>query len=372
MTTDPGFTLFLCGDVMTGRGIDQILPHPAPPGIYEGYLRSARDYVRLAERASGPIPAPVAPDHVWGEALDELARAAPLARIVNLETAITLSEDFEPKGINYRMSPDNIACLSAAGIDCCVLANNHVLDWGRRGLADTLDSLDAAGIGHAGAGRDAASAATPWVRPLPAGGRLLVFGAGHGSSGIPGHWAAGPARPGVALLPDLSNASAERLAERVLAERRPGDVVVVSVHWGGNWGYEVPAEQRRFAHLLIDSGAADIVHGHSSHHAKALEMRDGRPVFYGCGDFITDYEGIEGHESFRSDLSVMYLVTFRGTPPIPHRVRMVPFRMQRFRLNRACAADTAWLADRLNAECRRFGATLRRDAAGGLVVDGAG
>lgn len=85
-------TLFLCGDVMTGRAIDQILPHPCPPHLYESYLRSATEYVALAEGVSGPIPRPCDFAYVWGDALRELERRRPAARIVNLETAVTTSE----------------------------------------------------------------------------------------------------------------------------------------------------------------------------------------------------------------------------------------------------------------------------------------
>lgn len=62
--------LFLCGDVMTGRGIDQILPHPCDPQIHEPYVTSALDYVRLAEQANGAVPRPAAPSYIWGDALD--------------------------------------------------------------------------------------------------------------------------------------------------------------------------------------------------------------------------------------------------------------------------------------------------------------
>ena len=120
--------LFLCGDVMIGRGIDQVLPHPCSPILHEDYVHSALDYVRLAEEANGPIARPVAPSYIWGAALDELTHRQPDARIINLETAITRSEDFAPKGINYRVNPENADCLTAAAIDCCVLANNHVSD----------------------------------------------------------------------------------------------------------------------------------------------------------------------------------------------------------------------------------------------------
>src|SRR6266516_2677472 len=120
---------------MTGRGVDQILPCPSAPEIFEPCVRDARDYVALAGLASGPIPRALAPGYIWGDALEELARAAPDARIINLETSVTSSDEYWPdKGVNYRMHPDNIACLTVARIDVCVLANNHVLDYGYGGL----------------------------------------------------------------------------------------------------------------------------------------------------------------------------------------------------------------------------------------------
>ena len=103
--------LFLCGDVMTGRGIDQILRESCEPQLYERYVRNAVDYVRLAERASGPIPRRVDERYIWGDALEELERARPHIRIINLETAVTQSEDWLEKGINYRMHPANVGCL---------------------------------------------------------------------------------------------------------------------------------------------------------------------------------------------------------------------------------------------------------------------
>ena len=143
----PTVRLFLCGDVMTGRGIDQILPYSVDPHLYEPYVRDARRYVELAERANGPIPRPVDYDYIWGDALAELARFQPDLRLINLETSITTSESqWEGKAIHYRMHPANIPCLTAAGVDGCALANNHVLDWGYPGLAETRETLAAVGV----------------------------------------------------------------------------------------------------------------------------------------------------------------------------------------------------------------------------------
>jgi poly-gamma-glutamate synthesis protein (capsule biosynthesis protein) len=189
--------LFLAGDVMTGRAIDQILPYPGNPQLFEPDLRSALDYVALAGHANGRIPRPVSFDYIWGDALDELFLRKPDIRIANLETAVTVEQSFERKSINYRMHPHNVAALTAAGLDCCVLANNHVLDWGERGLLDTLIALRRAGIQTAGAGRDLAEASQPAILKTGRSSRILVFSFGLESSGIPPHWAAGDYLPGV-------------------------------------------------------------------------------------------------------------------------------------------------------------------------------
>jgi poly-gamma-glutamate synthesis protein (capsule biosynthesis protein) len=353
----PALDLFLCGDVMTGRGIDQLLPRPGRPNLYEGYATDARDYVRLAEQANGPIARPVALGYVWGEALAEIDRRSPQLRIVNLETAITSCEDaWTGKGIHYRMHPANVGCLSAARIDACVLANNHVLDWGREGLAETLRALHEAGIRTAGAGADEEQAAAPAVFDRSGGGRLLLFAAADEASGVPRRWRATRGEPGVRLLDEVSARGAQPLARAIAAQRRSGDTVVVSLHWGGNWGYAIGLEERALAHALIEAGA-DLVHGHSSHHARGFEVHRGRLILYGCGDFINDYEGIGGHESYRGDLAVAYFV--RLVDGRLGELTLVPFRSRQLSLRRASAADVQWLLYTLNRECGPFGAQLK-------------
>lgn len=347
--------LFLCGDVMLGRGIDQVLPHPGDPLLHEGYMSSALQYVELAERASGPIPRSVDSAYVWGDALPELERMHPDVRIVNLETAVTRSDDWLPKGINYRMHPENVSCLRAAAIDCCVLANNHVLDWGRSGLTETLDVLHAVGITTAGAGRDAAEAAVPAIRRIGTRNRIVTFAFGSTTSGIPRDWGAREDAPGVNLL---EPGTPERIASDVRRMRRPGDVFVASLHWGGNWGYEIPSEQMQLAHRLIDHAGIDVVHGHSAHHPKGIEVHAGRPVLYGCGDLVNDYEGIEGHEGFRGDLALMYFLTFDPSERRLVGLDLTPLQVRRFRLHRASKEDVTWLRDTLDRECAKLGTRI--------------
>ncbi len=341
---------------MLGRGIDQILQHPSSPELSEPFVRDARDYVALAEATSGPIPHGVAPEYVWGELLGSIAEKAPSARIVNLETSITTaSAPDDRKSVHYRMNPANAECVSAARIDACVLANNHVLDYGERGLVETLDVLGRVRVASAGAGRSLEEARRPAI--VDAGGRrVLVFGLADDSAGVLREWAAGPRTPGVELLADLSDETADAVAERVRSHRRPGDMVVVSIHWGSNWGYQVPRAHERFARALIDRGA-DLVHGHSSHHARPMEIYSGRLILYGCGDLINDYEGIDTRRAFRSELVAAYF------PELDDEGRLIecvvePFRLRKLRLERATTNDTRWLRDTLERISTRLPISL--------------
>jgi poly-gamma-glutamate synthesis protein (capsule biosynthesis protein) len=357
--------IFLCGDVMTGRGVDQMLPHPCDPVLHEDYARSALDYVRLAEEANGPVPKPVTFSYLWGAALEELDRVRPDARIVNLETSITRNDTYIAKGINYRMSPENAACLAAAAIDCCVLANNHVLDWDRAGLVDTLTTLERLQIKFSGAGRDVTEARAPAVLKSAAG-RIVVFSLASPTSGAPGSWAARRRVPGVNILVDMSAASAARLAAQIARVKRPGDIIIVSIHWGPNWGYEITDEQKRFAHALVDEGDVSIVHGHSSHHPKAIEVYRNRLILYGCGDFLDDYEGIRGYEEFRDDLVLMYFASIDAATRELTELEITPLQIRRFQLARPSAADASWLRESLDCESRAFGARVQSQPTGRL------
>jgi poly-gamma-glutamate synthesis protein (capsule biosynthesis protein) len=335
---------------MTGRGIDQVLQQASAPALFESSVRDARDYVALAERLNGPIPRGADAEYIWGEALAEIRRQGRQLCVVNLETAITTSADPWPgKGVHYRMHPANVGCLTAAAIDCCALANNHVLDWGRKGLEETLHTLHAAGVRTAGAGIDGNAAWAPAAFPVGDGRRLLVFACAVESSGVPAGWAAAPRRPGIALLPDLSDATARHLADDAAGQRRGDGLVIVSIHWGSNWGEQVPAQHRRFAHRLIDLGAADIVHGHSSHHPLPIEVYRGRLILYGCGDLINDYEGIASHGQLRSDVGCLYFATLDAVKGTLRRLKIVPMQLRRFRLQHADAAARQWVANLFNS-----------------------
>ena len=319
-------------------------------------MHDARDYVRLAERTNGPIPSAVTPHYIWGDALAEIDRFAPHATVINLETAITAGgRPWPHKEIHHRMHPDHIACLAAARVDVCALANNHVLDYGEDGFSDTLSTLRQAGVATAGAGRNHIEAGAPAILPLGDGRRLLVFAFATYDCGAPPAWEANHS-PGINMLPPDDVALA-RAVEHIRAHRRPGDLTVVSIHWGPNWVGPVPASHRRIAHYLIGAGAADVVHGHSSHHPLPAEVHQGKLILYGCGDLINDYEGILQTSPGRSDLVCLYAVTLEKDGRL-RDLEVLPFRLERFRLRRIASKDRARLADFINRRSQPLGTQL--------------
>ena len=293
-------TVFLCGDVMTGRGVDQILPHPSDPPIHEAFVSDARTYVALAEEVNGPIPRRVELAYIWGDALAELQHVAPDARIVNLETSVTRSDDAWPKGINYRMHPANVGCLTAAGIDVCVLANNHVLDYGYAGLVETLETLHRDGLKTAGAGRTLGEARQPAVVDVAADCESRCPWLRNRDERHSPSWAAAEDLPGTDVLFDLSEetaAATQRVSEQSSAARTSPSPRSIGAAIGATMSARAralctPADRRRRRHRprpLVASSSAN----------RGLS---GRLILYGCGDFINDYEGIWGHEKYRTTL----------------------------------------------------------------------
>ena len=337
-------TLFLCGDVMLGRGVDQILPHPGDPALREGYLADARGLRRTwRRRRADRIPAPVAPCWPWGEALRLLEEAAPDVRIVNLETAVTRSDEFAPgKAVHYRMHPGNVSALAAARPDVCVLANNHVLDFGRPGLDETLRSLAAAGLRAAGAGRSADEAYAPAAVPSATGGRVLLFALGARSSGVPPDWAAAAAgrrrlraravgRHGGRRGP----AGCGRRSVRATSRSSPctGDPTGATSFRASRSASRTPWWT---AASTSSTGIPRTIPGPSRCTASKL-------ILYGCGDFIDDYEGITGYEAYRDDLRLRL-------PRLGGRGHRVAGRgahgaaaVRRMRLEPAVDKDRRWL-----------------------------
>lgn len=343
----PDVTLCLCGDVMTARGIDPLLP--AELGTPEEVrVKAALDYVRDAATS---LPRAVCFEYPWGDALALLRREQPDLRLINLATTITASTDSLASRLHAHLHPTQLPLLAAFGIDGAVLANRSVLSWGQDGLHDTLAALHQAGIACVGAGHDRAEAEQEVQWLLPGKARVRLFAFGHASSGLSPQCAAGEGSPGISWLPELDDSAVARLGERIRQGRMAGDLVIVALQWGPNWGYAVAEEQRRFAHALIDEAGVDLVWGYASHHPRPIEVYRGRLILYGVGDFLKDASVTSGHEEFRPDLAALYLLRY-GPDGRLAELRLWPMRVHLFHLKRAGARDSHWLAQVLSREGR--------------------
>jgi poly-gamma-glutamate capsule biosynthesis protein CapA/YwtB (metallophosphatase superfamily) len=287
--------LLLVGDCMIGRLVNEVL-EKAPP------------------------------EYPWGDTLPILHGAD--WRLCNLECVISdrgTPWSAYPKAFHFRSDAKNVSVLATARMNAVSLANNHVLDYGYDALIEMLEILDRAGIVHGGAGRNYEEASR--LATSEASGRklgLLAF-----TDNEP-DWEATADRPGVFYVPtDLNDSRATRLLEIIRKSREVVDLLIVSAHWGSNWGYSPPHEHVTFAHALVDAGA-DIIFGHSCHVFRGVEFYKGRPILYSAGDFVDDY-AIDTIE--RNDQSFMYVIETVGR--IPQTMRLHPT------LIRGCHASLA-------------------------------
>lgn len=289
------------------------------------------------------------PEYVWGDVLPLLRRADLL--VGNLECV--LSSDGSPwpgKVFHFRADPGAVASLEAARFALLSVANNHVFDFGTEAGLESLATLRGRGIRFAGAGADLAAASAAAVVSC-AGLRvgMLAF-----TDNEPG-WAAGPTTPGVQHLPvDVGDARAVALLEAVRRERGQVDLLIVSAHWGGNRGYDVPRSHRAFVRALVEAGA-DVVFGHSPHVARGVEVVAGAPVLYSAGDFVDDYAVDPAEPNDRS-----FVFVLRTDGAVPLELRLHPTRIAGFRV-RLARRDVRAIADGMARRCAALGTPSRWD-----------
>ncbi len=209
-------------------------------------------------------------------AMRRLLERADLA-IANFENPAPNEFSFHTRGTTFTADPALIDGLTRAGLDWVSLANNHIRDAGGQGIIETIDNLDARGLRHGGAGADIDAAREPSL--LDAGGVQVGM---IGYDAIAASYNAAPDRIGNAPL------SARNCREDVRKARDAGaDVVIVFPHWGLEYEAEPTAGQRDVGHACLDAGA-DMIIGNHAHWAAAVEIHDGKPIWYALGNFVFD------------------------------------------------------------------------------------
>lgn len=282
------------------------------------------------------------PEYPWGDTLPLLNEGD--WRFCNLECVISdrgTPWTASPKTFHFRSEAKNAAVLTRAKINAVSLANNHVLDYGYDAMFEMLEILNRAGIVHSGAGanfEEASRLATTEVKGRRLG--LLSF-----TDNEP-QWEASSDRPGVFYVPiDLRDDRTQNLLDIVHKHKAMMEFLIVSAHWGSNWGYYPPEEHIALAHALIDSGA-DLVFGHSSHVFRGIEFYEGRPIVYGAGNFIDDY-AVDPVE--RNDQSLIYVAELNDS--IPGNLAAYPTLIRGCRANRAAGLQELIIIEKVKALC---------------------
>ncbi len=304
--------LLLAGDVMLGRQVNRML--------------------RICP-----------PEYPWGDTLP-IFRDADF-RVCNLECSITgRGEPWPAKVFHFRTDTKNVAVLGAGGINCVSLANNHTLDLGYQGLADTLQILSAAQIHHPGAGMNAAAAFAPALATVR-GMKIAVLAFTDNEP----QWEAGETTPGIAYVPvDFEEERAARLFEAIRVAKSHSDFVIVAAHWGPNWGYSPQPRHIPFAHRMIDLGA-DIIFGHSGHVFQGIEVYRRRPILYCTGNFVDDY-AVDEEE--RNDESFIFVVEVRAGQP--RSLRLHPTVISNCQANLAPEAQATDIVRKMSKLCTRM------------------
>jgi poly-gamma-glutamate synthesis protein (capsule biosynthesis protein) len=308
----------LVGDVMLGRLVNDVL------------------------KKTNPI-------YPWGNTLSILSQVD--LRICNLECVLSdIGNPWSatPKIFHFRSDEKNVKTLQVAQIDIVSIANNHVLDYEDDALVRMIDILDSQGILHAGAGKNWQQASKPvlcQVNEEKVG--FLAF-----TDNEEG-WEAKTNQPGIFYLPTtLDDDRVKDLLKSIRNLRQEVDFLIISAHWGPNWGYAPPQEHVCFAHALIDAGA-DLIFGHSGHIFRGIEIYKDRPIIYCAGDFIDDYAV---DEIERNDESFIFVL--EKDPQHPLKLYLYPSYIDNFQANLANSYRKKSILSKMQKLCGDLGTSI--------------
>jgi poly-gamma-glutamate capsule biosynthesis protein CapA/YwtB (metallophosphatase superfamily) len=295
-------TIGFAGDVMLGRTLDKII--------------SQRGY-----------------DFPWGNVLGLMKNTD--MNIINLETTLTNSRKQVYKTFNFKASPDKVQSLVNANITVANLANNHIMDFDREGLLETIEMLDNAGIKHVGAGRDSVLATAP-VRITKKNIRIGVLGLTDNEA----DWKAST-EPGTYYINMDDKIDQVNVLHAIRKLREETDILIVSIHWGPNMREQPTEEFINFAHAMADHGA-QIIHGHSAHIFQGIDNYNNKLILYDTGDFVDDYAV---NSDLRNDLSAFFIVTVNKFGVV--NVKLLPVRIFQYQVNQATGEDYDWILKRI-------------------------
>ena len=297
---------------------------------------------------------------VWGDVVTVIQQAD--FSFVNLESVVAVGgEPFQPARVySFRAAPSSAETLAYAGIDFVSIANNHAMDYGRQGLAETMATLEQYDIAYAGAGMNLADAKK--MKFLESGGFkvAVIAGADHFVE-----YAASDTKAGINLV--QVNASAkvvDEIREQVQQARNLGaDLIVFSIHWGLNWREQPTPRFQRFARAVIDAGV-DIFHGHSAHLFQGIEVYRGKPILYDTGDLLDDYIY---YPEKRNDLQLLFRVHVSNRQM--ECLELLPIQIEHLQVNYADDYETGLIRQRIHKLSSPFGTRFSQRENNSLLIN---
>lgn len=296
------------------------------------------------------------PAYPWGNTLLLLQDAD--LRICNLECVVSdIGQPWSatPKVFHFRTDEKNIQTLLLARMDIVSIANNHVLDYEYEAFQRMLDILDKNRIHRAGAGKNRAEAMKPGfldtkcqrldVRNQKIA--LIAF-----TDNEPG-WEAKENKPGIYYIPThLNDSRMQTLLDNIEILKEQVDFLIISAHWGSNWGYDPPEEHVHLAHAMIDSGA-DLIFGHSGHVFRGVEVYKHKPIIYCAGDFIDDYAVDEVEKNDES-----FIFVFENDHHLNAKLFLYPTCISHFQAQIPSGQRKKEILSKMERLCRNLGTIL--------------
>lgn len=191
--------------------------------------------------------------------------------VINLETSVTEHNKKFPKEFNFKAHKEDLKILKAGKVSAVSIANNHIYDYGRKGLFDTFAALEEYGIPYFGAGKTYEKARE--AHRVTIKGKkfsFLAFGNNGADTSISNY---------------VLHRNSGDIAKLVKREKQFSDYVIVFFHFGIELAKKPNVDQIYLAHLCIDNGADAVIGGHP-HVTQPSEIYKGKPIAYSLGNFI--------------------------------------------------------------------------------------
>ncbi len=264
-----------------------------------------------------------------------------------------LSNEGKPTrwGDCFRGEPEYAKGLKNAGINCLSLANNHILDFGKEALFETISTLDKLNIYHAGAGMNSEEAYAPAVIKIKDKKvSFLAF-----SYIVPEGFFPSSTKAGIAA----ARSPFKLVSEGIKKAKKESDLVVCSFHWGAEYSDKIVTHQQELAHLAIDSGA-DVVFGHHPHVLQGIEIYRGKIVAYSVGNFVYD--------RYRTKTGEAYLLKFKFSSGKFSEIEIVPLSISLSGQPKIAEEENAQaILERLSSLSEELGTSLKIEGNKGIL-----